>query len=466
VDLASGTGTFRLKAKRDSQNAKFTIKNVGQTPLHLFAASLMPADNIDGFRADTIKLLKELNAPIYRWPGGNFVSGYEWRDGLGDPDLRPTRRNPAWTGIETNDVGTHEFLKFCEILGTEPMVVVNTGFGDPYSAGQWVEYLNGAYETPMGQLRFKNGRREPWKVKWWGVGNEMFGNWQLGYMALEQYTLKHNETVDRMRAVDPAVKLVGVGAVGRWSQVMLGRCADSMDQISEHTYIFNDMPDVPGYVRKLPSSIATIAKAHRQYRATIPALKGKDIKINLDEWNYWHGPQVFGELGVRYRMKDGLGVAAGLHEIIRNSDLFGMAMYAQTVNVIGAIKTDRTQAAMETTGLVLALYRKEFGSIPVDVTGTMMQVDMDTVAAWTADRKALTVAIVNPYREPMNVSLKLDGGSFAPEAKHWVIASPDAMDHNDPKDPEKIKIVQRSLNFTGSLELAGYSVNLLRFEAR
>jgi alpha-N-arabinofuranosidase len=112
-------------------------------------ASLMPDDNVEGLRADTLALLKELRAPIYRWPGGNFVSGYDWRDGIGDRDRRPPRTNPAWTGVEHNDFGMHEFIRFCQLVGTEPWITVNTGFGDAYSAAAQLEYCN-ARPTPSG----------------------------------------------------------------------------------------------------------------------------------------------------------------------------------------------------------------------------------------------------------------------------------------------------------------------------
>ena len=136
----------------------------------------MPKDNIDGMRADTIKLLKELNAPVYRWPGGNFVSGYNWRDGIDpDRDKRPPRKNPAWTGVEHNDFGIHEYIAFCRLINTEPMISVNTGLGKVEEAAKEVEYANGSADTEMGKLRAKNGSKEPFNVQFWCVGNEMYG---------------------------------------------------------------------------------------------------------------------------------------------------------------------------------------------------------------------------------------------------------------------------------------------------
>ena len=212
--------TFRFRAGADTDNARLVIGSQGRGLLKIGVVSLMPADNIEGFRRDTLELLKQLNAPVYRWPGGNFVSGYDWRDGLGDLDKRPTRTNPAWTGIETNDVGLDEFVRLCQLIDTEPMIAVNTGFGDAYSAAAEVEYANGSVDTPMGNWRAQNGHAQPFAVKWWCVGNEMYGTWQLGYMQLRHYVLKHNWIETKMREVDPTIKTIGVGSVGEWTEGM------------------------------------------------------------------------------------------------------------------------------------------------------------------------------------------------------------------------------------------------------
>ncbi|MCX6927541.1 MAG: TIM barrel protein [Verrucomicrobia bacterium] len=222
---------FEFTAAQTTDKASLSIKVDGGDAL-VGAVSLMPADNVRGMRADTLALLKQLGAPQYRWPGGNFVSGYDWRDGIGDRDRRPPRKNPAWTGVEHNDFGLDEFLGFCHEVGAAPVVAVNTGFGDAYSAAQEVEYCNASPDTVGGSWRAKNGRHEPYGVKLWCVGNEMFGNWQLGYMDLKQYVLKHNEVARYMLQVDPSIKLIGVGSLADWSKGMLEECASRMDYIS------------------------------------------------------------------------------------------------------------------------------------------------------------------------------------------------------------------------------------------
>ena len=207
----------------------------------------MPADNVLGWRADTLALLRELDSPVYRWPGGNFVSGYDWKDGVGDPDRRPPRKNPAWKGVEHNDVGLHEFMDLCRLIGTAPYVAVNTGKGGPESARELVEYANGAATTPLGRKRAENGSSRPFGVKLWAVGNEMYGDWQIGHMPLSKYVEKHKAVVDAMRTADPAIEPIAVGAVGEWSQTMLRDASTHMAHLSEHLY-WQSKPDVPAHV--------------------------------------------------------------------------------------------------------------------------------------------------------------------------------------------------------------------------
>jgi alpha-L-arabinofuranosidase len=139
-----------------TDQAMLEVRNLAG-PVLLGTISLMPGDHVEGMRADTLQLLRELNSPIYRWPGGNFVSGYDWRDGIGDRDRRPPRTNPAWTGVEHNDFGMHEFIRFCELVAAEPSIVVNTGFGDAHSAAAQLEYCNGGPDTHWGARRVATG---------------------------------------------------------------------------------------------------------------------------------------------------------------------------------------------------------------------------------------------------------------------------------------------------------------------
>jgi alpha-N-arabinofuranosidase len=232
---------------------------------------------------------------------------------------------------------------------------------------------------------------------------------------------------------------------------MLGSAASHTAHISEHLY-WQDKPDVPSHVAQAVDGIRKVAEAHRAYRREIPALKGKDIRIALDEWNYWYGPNEYGELGTRYFLQDGLGIAAGLHELFRNSELYFMANYAQTVNVIGAIKTTATAAEMEPTGLALALYRRHFGTLPAKVEGA--PAPLDVAAAWTADHAALTVAIVNPTREARRLALDLSGAQVRGVARRFVLTGSEPRSHNAPGHPRGVDVAETSLAEGGDTILA------------
>ncbi len=466
AELGTGfvTHEFRFRSGGSTDNGRLEVVSRGTGTLRIGTASLMPADNVFGWRSDTLARLRELDSPVYRWPGGNFVSGYDWKDGIGDPDRRPPRKNPAWKGVEPNDVGLHEFVTLCRLIGAEPYVAVNTGKGGPEAAAELVQYANGAATTAMGRKRAENGSSRPFGVKLWAVGNEMYGDWQIGHIPLAKYVEKHKAVVDAMRAQDPSVQPVAVGSVGEWSRTMLASAAGHMTHISEHAY-WQDKPEVPAHVAQVVEGIRRVAEAHRAYRREIPALRGRDIRIAFDEWNYWYGPNEYGELGTRYFLQDGLGIAAGLHELFRNSDLFFMANYAQTVNVIGAIKTTATAAEMEATGLVLALYRREFGTLPVAVRGAPAPLDVE--AAWAADRSSLTVAVVNPTAEPRRVRLALEGAAITGAARRFVLTGPGARAYNAPGRPRQVTVSQATLAAGGdTLDAPPLSVVLHVLPAR
>jgi alpha-N-arabinofuranosidase len=446
-----------------SDNVRIEIVGRGKGMFRIGTLSLMPADNIKGWRSDVVILLKELNSPVYRWPGGNFVSGYNWRYGIGERDKRPPRKNPAWKGVEHDDVGIHEFMELMEILNSEPYIAVNTGRGTIEEAAAEVEYCNGSIDTPMGKLRAQNGHPEPYGVKWWAVGNEMYGSWQIGHIPLTEYVKKHNQIAEAIWKVDPNAKLVAVGSVGEWSRAMLKVCSNYMNLISEHIYVKEDK-DVVRHTKLLANEIKRVADAHRQYRRDINELSGKDIRIAMDEWNYWYGNYIYGELGVRYHLKDGLGVATGLHEYFRNSDLYFMANYAQTVNVIGAIKTSRTASAFETTGLALKMYRRHFGEIPVEVTCGNIS-PLDVFAALTSDRKKVTVGVVNPTDKECEILIELKDKIVADKGKQWLMSGTDPLLYNEPgKDPKVFISEKTVLGLSKALTVPGYSVSIFELE--
>jgi len=463
VSNQHGKYKFKFTAGADTTKGKLEIKATNG-PCFVGTVSLMPADNVDGLRADTLKLLQELNAPMYRWPGGNFVSGYDWRDGIGPRDKRPPRSNPAWTGVEHNDFGFNEFIRFCRLVDSEPMVTVNTGFGDAYSAAAQLEYSNGSTGTRMGAVRAENGAQEPFDVRYWAIGNEMYGTWQLGHMKLEHYVRKHNWVVDKMREVDPGIVPIASGNAGSWSEGLLRNCSDHIDLIAEHFYC-QEKSDMVEHTSQIAERIRQKIEFHQQLREKLDTLKGKDIQVAMTEWNYWYGRHEFGELGTRYFVKDGLGIAIGLHEFFRQSDMIFLANYAQTVNVIGCIKTSKTAAAFETTGLALKLYRNHFGTVPLAVTGDVKP--LDVAAALTEDGQALTVAVVNPTEQQYELTVDLQNARVRREGVLWRISHRDPKAYNEPGEEPNVVIDESQIrDISSSVNLPPLSISLYKFAIR
>ncbi|MBR9998534.1 MAG: hypothetical protein KFF73_06160, partial [Cyclobacteriaceae bacterium] len=326
-----------------------------------------------------------------------------------------------------------------------------------------VEYCNGIADTPMGKWRTENSENDPFHVKYWAVGNEMYGDWQLGHMPLEEYVKKHNRVAEAMWKVDPGIQLVAVGSVGEWSETMLSQCADHMTILSEHIYC-KEEKDVMTHVRQIPENIRRVASHHRKYREEIPGLSGKNIRIAMDEWNYWHGDYLYGELGCRYFMKDALGIAAGFHEYFRNSDLFFMANYAQTVNVIGAIKTTKKNVEFAATGMVLKLYRNYFESIPVTVEGVPAPLDIS--AAIDEDSRQLTIGIINPDSVEMDFNLDIPGFPTKEILEILEIANPDPMAYNAPGEKRMIDIISKEPGDSDYLKVSPYSISMVKIRLK
>src|SRR5215210_3242681 len=235
----------------------------------------------------------------------------------------------------------------------------------------------------------------------------MYGTWQLGWQPVDRYVRKHNAAAALIRKEAPTGILVACGDTSTrgWDTAMLTSSGENFNLLSLHTYVHEVAGDPYAHSVQLRDSIRDILSTFRTYKSTFPVVNQKDIRVAFDEWNYWYGDYVYGELGTQYRLKDALGVAMGLHEFYRNSDVVGLACFAQTVNVLGAIKTSRTAATLEGSGVVLALYRHQFGTVPIELKQPAP--DLDVSAAWTEDRKAITIAVVNATGQPRTVVVDL-----------------------------------------------------------
>jgi alpha-L-arabinofuranosidase len=472
------THRFSFTARSKAEDARFEITATGEGSLLVGAVSLMPADNMDGFRREVVTLLKSLNSGVYRFPGGNFVSSHEWRHAIGDPDRRPPIWDPVWESAQPNDVGTDEFIALCRLLDVEPYITVNAGFGDAWSAAQLVEYANGSVDTPMGQLRAANGNPEPYGVKYWGIGNEAWGSWQMGAMALHQFVVKHNQFAEAMRAVDPSIVLIGSGAMpdamtcsleslrrtgsivteylgpADWTGGLFLHCLDNLDIISEHFYTYgNERFDIEkgervpldadeplvDWMRRPANHVITKVEAYADYLELIPELGERHITIALAEWAY---SQV-----TPHSYKVVPAYAWVFHEMIRHSDLYIMGNFTFATSLVSSTRTD---AVLNPAGLLFKLYANEFGEIPVTVSGNAPQTapkyptggqdprinagsptyPLDVVAAWTGDRQALTVAVINPTESRQHLHMQFSGVEFSGAGTVWQMAPEDLNARN------------------------------------
>lgn len=447
---------FRFEAPVASENARLQIVGTGAGSFSVGAVSMMPADNVEGFRREVVGVLKSLHSGVYRFPGGNFVSAHEWRDAIGDPDRRPPKFDPVWSAVQSNDVGTDEFMRFCRLIEVDPYITVSAGFGDAQSAKAYVEYCNSGPGTPMGRMRAQNGHREPYRVKYWGIGNEMWGySYQFGAMKLNQYVAKHNDFAAAMRSADPTIKLIGSGAMadtmtgsgeslklgdslipkplgpGDWTGGLFAGCLDNMELISEHFYNYGathydlaqgkQVPNDPNeplvtWMRRPANHIRIKVEEYRDYERLLPSLKAKPVPICLDEWAYSGGPPNSFRVVPAY--------AWTFHEMFRNSDLYQMACFTFATALFSS---NRSEAVLNPAGMVFKLYRDHFGTIPVAVSGNSPQpkptdppggeqplinagsdtFPLDVAAAWSEDRKTLTVAVINPTESEQSLNLKI-----------------------------------------------------------
>jgi alpha-N-arabinofuranosidase len=489
--LQSGYAKFTQKftAGAETDNGRIEIAGTGKGAFHIGAVSLMPADNIHGFRTDTTALLKAQRSGMWRWPGGNFLSAHEWRDAIGDIDKRPPKWDPVWNALQPNDVGTDEFFVLMDLLGVDSFLSVNAGFGDAHSAADLVEYVTGSIDTPMGKLRAANGHPAPYKVKWWGIGNEMWGDFQFGYMALKQYTFKHNLFGEAMRKVDPNIVLVGdgntprigdIGTATDWSGTMLTNCLKYIDVMSEHFYAYEGGQNrnapieepVMDAMHRAADSVRSKVEVYDEYYRRIPGLKDKRVPIAIDEWAYSRLPA---------NMKQTLANAMVFHEMFRHTDMIQMAGHTMGTS---QIDFNANEATLNATGLVFKLYRDHMGTVPLEVGGNSPPPaasrpggrgqprghagsptwPLDVSAALSADGKLLTIAVVNPTETPQDFDIAVQGAQLRGKGRMWRLTGPSltattGLDHKD------VQVTETPVNEAPkTLRVAPISIEMYEFE--
>ncbi len=322
----------------------------------------------NGLRKDVLAALRALDFRSMRYPGGNFLSGYRWEDGIGPKDQRPRRRELAWQSIETNQFGTDEFLQFCSEINTEPMLGVNLGTGGIQDAANLVEYCNAPTGTHYSDLRAEYGQRNPYGVRYWCLGNEMDGPWQIGHLDAVEYGKKAREAAKLMRWHDDSIELVLCGSSSsqmptypEWDRVALEFCWEKVNYHSMHYYAGNPNDDTPSYLAlsaALEDYVDTLAGVLRYVKAKTRSKH--DVYLSWDEWNVWYkaressdlrgnwaeAPHLIEEI---YNLEDALVVAQWLSVFLRKADVLKIACLAQIVNVIAPILTRGDELLQQAT---------------------------------------------------------------------------------------------------------------------
>jgi len=325
----------------------------------------------NGFRKDVMDEIRQMGVPIIRYPGGNFVSGYNWQDGVGPKENRPPVLDKAWNSLNSNQFGTNEFLAWCKAAGTEPLMGLNFGTGTAEDAAALVEYCNIAKGTKWSELRRKHGVAEPYKIQRWCLGNEMDGPWQIGHMTATEYGMKAQDAARQMRAVDPSLTLIACGSSHpfmntylEWDREVLEQCYEYVDALSLHRYVGNTKDYTGEDSSKYVAINLTLEKQIMETLAVCDLVQGhkrspKKLWLSFDEWNVWyrqrggdasdgHGKAAPHLLEEIYNLEDALVVGGILNSLMRHADRVKLACLAQLVNVIAPIMTNKDGLFLQT----------------------------------------------------------------------------------------------------------------------
>ncbi|MCQ2427975.1 MAG: alpha-N-arabinofuranosidase [Clostridia bacterium] len=439
----------------------------------------------NGFRGDVTELIRELGVSCIRYPGGNFVSGYKWEDGIGPRENRPGRLDFAWKSIETNQFGLDEFIDFCRKTNTEPMMALNFGTRGLESAMELLEYCNHKSGSAMSDLRIKNGHKEPHNIKMWCLGNEMDGKWQIGHMNAHEYARTAAEVGRVFKAYDPSLEIIACGSsvfysktFGEWERTILEEAYDAIDYLSLHMYWSNAKNDTPNFLaqnlemEKLICAVLNIC----DYEKTVKRSK-KQINLSFDEWNVWYHslndkipewtehPHINEDV---YNLEDAILVGSALITMLRHADRIKIACLAQLVNVIAPIMTS-DNGVWKQTIFYPFLHASMYGR------GTVLQTTvlsptyscsvsdsvpyLDSVVVENEEKETLTVLMVNKsLTDAVDVECDLRQYENYTVDRHIVLTGPDLKAVNTEAEPYCVVPV---MNGESANDKGAFSAHLL-----
>lgn len=457
----------------------------------IYEPSHKTADDM-GFRGDVIEMIKELNVPIIRYPGGNFVSGYNWEDGTGDKSKRPKKMELAWQSIETNEVGIDEFQEWAKRTGSEIMMAVNLGTRGADDARNLVEYCNSDTDTYYAEMRRKNGLEKPFGIKTWCLGNEMDGDWQICHKTAYEYGRIACETAKLMKWTDPSIELVACGSAninmptfGEWERTVLRECYDHVDYISLHNYYGNPNNDTAAYF----ASAVDMDSFIKQVAAICDEIKteknsDKTVNLSFDEWNIWFhsneqdkqipkwqvAPPLLEDI---YNLEDAVVLGNLLITLINNSDRVKIACLAQLVNVIAPIMTETGGRIWAQTIFYPFMYTSRHGR------GTALDAScecgsysaggkenipyIDSAAVISEEGEELAVFAVNrSLDESCTVDFSLSGYENYRPSMHIALEGDDLKAVNTADEPNNVTPAEKEI--AECITLSPHSWNMIVFQ--
>ena len=440
-----------------------------------------PLADAEGNRKDVLEAVRKLRVTQLRWPGGNFSSGYHWQDGIGPKDARPARYDLAWFARESNRYGTDEFISTCRKLGTAPYICVNLGTGTVDEASSWVEYCNRESGTYFSDLRKKNGHPEPYGVKYWGVGNEIYGDWQIGHKNAADYAKAGLEFAKAMKWQDPSIKLVACGnGDPSWDRPVLESMVNHVNYISAHHYTVSDDAhdyyDVLGSVAQMEQMIRNSALVAESVSAQ--ARKPTPVWTALDEWNIinnWTDASKRDDahkFDLVYNLRDALWVATALNCIQRHCRTVRMANLAQLVNVIAPMQASPTGLLLSTIFYPLELYANRSGNVALEVTVDSPRFEtkrfadqpyLDATATYDEAKQQVMLAVVNRRKEgDVTGSIEIAGRLARPGGRAFEItgASPEVM--NTFANPHTVVTQEVKIESSGAGYITGFRATRFR----
>ncbi len=466
---------------------------------------LWPADHVNGCDPDVIRLLRESHLPLLRWPGGNFVSGYHWEDGVGPVERRPTRPNYAWGGLEPNLFGTDEFIAFCRAVGCEPMICVNAGDGTPEEAARWIEYCNGPRDSVMGRRRAENGHPEPFNVRHWEVGNELWGRWQYHWTTATGNVDRYRRFAQAMLAEDPTVRLYACGAPvfwGKaWNDTLMAALGPEITSITDHPLIGGDVrltADPLDVFRDFMAVPHVLENKWGALRDDLARAGVREPRLAVTEL------QVFAHLGPRgdtnlpvKLTRENLPAQGSItealydilvyHAAVRLQPFVEMVTHSATVNHGGGLRKERERVYPNPCHHAQAAFASLAGATPVaitleapgeaaplvlpelrNVTRVAMAKAVDALAAVSPDGDLL-VSLVQGAMTPVTLQVELRDFEATGPARLHTLSAARPWEGNTLENPDAVAPVATEMALQGArleLVLKPCSVTLIRVPGR